>query len=458
MADQEGENPIVIHRPQVRRQRRSHHHYQHLPDHLLHNIFSLLPIKHAIQTSVLAKRFEQSWLFNQNLDFGEDFARPPTRIELIVIINKVFQLHQGPKIKSFQLYMNHTYMELVVDSWIKISLSKEVEELNLDFSQGSNPFTLPTNLLDSESLRILKLTNCNVYSPPQLKGMVFLHTIILKVVNVTEKLIQELFKNCLFLETMGLNRCREITHLKILAGHLRRFKWLRVENCPKIVKIHVHAPTLCTMYYSGDIEEFTIGNVLKLKDVTVKIDKGGFLPFVGIERFMFAISHVHVFKTSSKLVKALSPRLVDGNLEEVLRFCLWNTREIELFMDGSLCGPFSVVTFLNKCPCMEKITINLEGHYFYLGFYWEKHEGQSLEQLNLSFRSLKVVRINGFKSSEMPIKKLVEFFLEKAEHLHTLILDTTTNSGSHIVAARLPTYDLLDRFYRSRPGVSIIVY
>ncbi|KAF5728955.1 hypothetical protein HS088_TW21G01111 [Tripterygium wilfordii] len=246
----------------------------------------------------------------------------------------------------------------MVDYWVNISLSKEVEELELNFALAFTPYTLPPNLLDSESLRILKLTNCHLHIPSQLTGLGFLNTIILKIVNVTEEFIQELFKNCLFLENMGLTRCRGITHLKIFAGNLKRFKWLKVENCHKIVKMHIDAPTLCTMYYSGDLEAFTMGNLLRLKDVTLKIDKEGFFPFIGIEKFMFAISHVHVLTTTSKFVKGLSPRLVDRNLEEVLPFCFWNLRELELFMNGSLCGPFNVVTFLNKCHCLEKVTIN----------------------------------------------------------------------------------------------------
>ncbi|XP_038688790.1 FBD-associated F-box protein At1g61320-like [Tripterygium wilfordii] len=362
----------------------------------------------------------------------------------MVLIHEVFKLHQGPKIQSFQLYMNHMYREKMVDYWVNISLSKEVEELELNFALAFTPYTLPPNLLDSESLRILKLTNCHLHIPSQLTGLGFLNTIILKIVNVTEEFIQELFKNCLFLENMGLTRCRGITHLKIFAGNLKRFKWLKVENCHKIVKMHIDAPTLCTMYYSGDLEAFTMGNLLRLKDVTLKIDKEGFFPFIGIEKFMFAISHVHVLTTTSKFVKGLSPRLVDRNLEEVLPFCFWNLRELELFMNGSLCGPFNVVTFLNKCHCLEKVTINLEGHYFYLGFYWDAHESQSLKELNISLKSLEFVRINGF-NFEKPVKKLVKFILEKAEHLKTLILDTTTNSGSHIVAATLATYDQLRR-------------
>ncbi|CAA7031684.1 unnamed protein product [Microthlaspi erraticum] len=103
-----------------------------LPDEILHHIFSFVPTKLAITTSVLSKRWRHLWCETPYLSF-------PTSKDYIESILKTLASHSAAKIMRFHLYVNRetcvaSQSNDHVDSLIKFALSHNVEELSLVFA------------------------------------------------------------------------------------------------------------------------------------------------------------------------------------------------------------------------------------------------------------------------------------------------------------------------------------
>ncbi|XP_010268941.1 PREDICTED: putative FBD-associated F-box protein At1g61330 [Nelumbo nucifera] len=215
-----------------------------LADDILENIFSFLPIKEAVRNGILSRRFRKSWIWNRCLDFDKEFASGLTREEFINIVDQILKLHAAPKVNTFRLFINPIKEFSMVREWINFATMKEVEELDLDFSAGNtNYMLLPHHLLKNGSVRVLKLSLCAFILYPSLNGLRSLTTVVLRQVDLSEKSIEIVLNNCLFIELLELTKCRRLCHLNISAQNLRRFRILKVVDCSNLLYVDIDAPT-----------------------------------------------------------------------------------------------------------------------------------------------------------------------------------------------------------------------
>ncbi|XP_050214417.1 putative FBD-associated F-box protein At1g61330 [Mercurialis annua] len=207
----------------------------YLPNEILENIISFLPLKEAIKFGILSKRFEESWLYSRNLNFDRVLVTGQNRKNLAKIVNKVFDYHLRPEIKSFSLCIKEKYADKSsVEIWVKKAMQKGVEELDLDFFPHiieKDQHCFSADLFDFESLRVLKLTNCsiNIKLPSKFN---FLKTLVLRLVHVKLEMVDALFSSCKLLENLGFDECTG--YLRISAGYLKTFKELNIINCDVI--------------------------------------------------------------------------------------------------------------------------------------------------------------------------------------------------------------------------------
>ena len=231
---------------------------KHLPYDVVEIIFSYLPINKVMQLGTASMRFRNSWVMNRKLHFDKDFAKGRGPVEIARILDNVFRQHSGSKIDSFRLYFNHDSVESKAENWIRNSVEKGVEELDLDFGQGKKPFKIASNLLDFESIRVLKLTFCELNLPLKPKGLCSLSTLVLNKTPAPNGLIQAVFANCLLLENLELRHCTNVYHLKISAGKLKRFKELKVVEGNDLASVHIVAPSLESFFYRGHFSKLNL--------------------------------------------------------------------------------------------------------------------------------------------------------------------------------------------------------
>ncbi|CAK7350713.1 unnamed protein product [Dovyalis caffra] len=438
-------------------------HSVNLPNDALDKILALLPIKKAMQIGILSRRFNNSWIFSRRLDFDDEFARGHTTEDFISFVNKVFDLHSSPTILSFRLFFDANGEQSLVEKWIKKSIEKGVEEIELCFYVIGNyfdggPIRLISDVYDVESIKILKLNFCQLDLPPKPKGLQFLNTLVLKRIFVTPALIDTLFQNCMFLETLDISQCYRIFHFKICTANLKKFKVLKVGDCPEILSIEIDAPTLHSIHYRGHICFIKFTNIPKAKDVMLNfIPPKGFTETFLARDIVYDIHHIHVLTITSTFLEGLTPKFVNGILKE-MKFSFWNLKEFHLIMEGALyCNPYDIVSFIKNCQHLEKIFIDLNEFNFSSGSFWELHNREPFEQCCVTLYSLRIIKLSGFKFQKDEIL-LVKFFLEKAPCLQKLVLITPKSRRVKVNTQNLEACHEYLKSWKSTRGAEIAVF
>ena len=108
-----------------------------LPEYLVEYIISMyFPIQYVLQNRVVSKTFREVVIRSRDLDFGRIYSRRRSQSEVVRIIEEIFNQHKGSEINRFVLILNHIGVEDKVLSWVKTCLSKNIQELTLDFSKS----------------------------------------------------------------------------------------------------------------------------------------------------------------------------------------------------------------------------------------------------------------------------------------------------------------------------------
>ncbi|KAJ6333622.1 hypothetical protein OIU77_009482 [Salix suchowensis] len=280
--ERKGQTFLQISRKRLKRQCHSSYHHldrvttsftqadrsDDLPDDVLDMIFSFLPIRNAVQIGVLSTRFKNSWNFSRRLDFDDDFARGRSPEDFKSVVNKVFDRHEGSSILRFRLCFDPDREELLVEKWIRKSIEKGVEELDLEFYQNGNvfqgrwPFKLNSEVYEAESLKILKLNMCQLDLPPKVERPSKGFTETFRVRNLVYDLypIQVLTTTSTFLEGLSPKFIGgKLREMQFFFGNLKEFHLIMegaiycnpydiisfLKHCPGLEKIFIDLNDFC---------------------------------------------------------------------------------------------------------------------------------------------------------------------------------------------------------------------
>ncbi|XP_048433616.1 putative F-box/FBD/LRR-repeat protein At4g03220, partial [Pyrus x bretschneideri] len=206
-----------------------------LPDAILHQTLSLLPIKTIAQTSVLSRRWSYLWASYPVLDFSEVFPMPYPKYlvnEKILdqqtkamksITTVLSRRHENSNIRVFRVSGHLSCSDLY--DFIGRVVKHRVEELSLEIWPRDN-CEVPYCLIECDSLRSLKLeTGALQYRcigrPILLKlssksGLRSLHSLSLTGVHFSESALDDvdLFTSSSFpsLERLTVEYCKNMSH------------------------------------------------------------------------------------------------------------------------------------------------------------------------------------------------------------------------------------------------------
>ncbi|KAM7500843.1 hypothetical protein LguiA_025257 [Lonicera macranthoides] len=158
------------------------------------------------------------------------------------------------------------------------------------------------------------------------------------------------------------------------------------------------------------------------------------------EELILEVAYVNVLTVNGTFLEGLSPRFVDSELRGP-QFLLLNLKEFNLSMGISHINPCDIVVFLENCPFVERIFIDLGDSSFENGYYWVYHAKEKFEQCNPSFKRLKIIEVKGFKFRRLEIE-MVKFFLEKARSLERLALVSSKNKYPKFFSQDVNIYEL----------------
>lgn len=209
-----------------------------LLEEILQFILSLMPLKYAVRTCILSKRWKYLWHYNfsllTSLNFSEYFSSSTlSPAEYVNTVERCIQLYQHQNLVSFQVFFcPFDIFTVNIQSWITFASTRNVQILDIDLSQGfrdirngefineRNSVMLQPSLFDCESLTNLRLTRCEFRSP-NFKKLTSLKFLYLSHANFSDSMLQTVLFECSELESLSLRNCPDLRSVNISGKELK---------------------------------------------------------------------------------------------------------------------------------------------------------------------------------------------------------------------------------------------
>ncbi|KAL0928055.1 hypothetical protein M5K25_002291 [Dendrobium thyrsiflorum] len=410
----------------------------YLPESVLQSILTLMPLKSAIRTDILSKKWRNLWKYSLStataLDFGEDFSNNLSAIEFVETVNRYLSLHVCTKLERFHLFFSPFDLFVSdIERWIRFAIGKGVRYLDIDLSRGGrSAFELPSSLFDSDSLIDLSLCCCNFNNTrSNLSNFGGLQSLSLSHSNISEEMLQRILTECSLLESLSLRSCQQLGAIRIKVPNLSLKRFI-IRDCRSVDLLEINTPKLQSFHYFGRLcIQTKFLNISSLQDASIcsnirywrNMSLLSDILYVLNRRNMSILSdllHVQILTLCSGVLMHLNE--FEGNLDIDLPLKYQNLRELQLLMSSMTNEDltcFYKFFYLCSFPFVEKLCIQLPKHIDYPNE--EKYGGSMSSKCNTSFDRLKVIKITNFKgrSNEM---SLVSSLLQKASDLETLVL------------------------------------
>ncbi|KAK7246589.1 hypothetical protein RIF29_41458 [Crotalaria pallida] len=431
----------------------------YLDGNIMHHVFSLLPLKDHIELSTLAKEFTKSWTHNRKLLFGDKmYPGRPQKENLVPMIDRVFNSHNGPVIDSFQLQIDPKGVEELIEKWLRICITKGIKELYLSLS-SSPDFILIPEFLNIPTLKVLKIESCDIEVPPVVTGLRNLHTLGLRSIIIKDGELETLILNMKMLINLDLGFAPLITRASFFLREHKHFRALKIANCFRLVNIEIDCPTLQCFHYRGPAINMQFYQVMPLVDATfvfITINNRDYVPPSRIQNLANQALHARVLTTSAQFQEALTSRYREGVLQES-QFRFSNVRELHMAMVGGMfCNPYDIIMFAKNCPSVEKLFIDLNDYTLQYGVYWEMHQMPRLQAFNHYFDQLKIIKLIGIRFSRAEIH-LLEILLKRSRFLETLIFISPKYARKRIMKPLVQRFEDLINSWKA-PGAKVIAF
>lgn len=198
-----------------------------LPGHVVDQILSHLPIRDAVRTSVLSRKWRYIWAKVPNLVFDghcvsvQSQDQTLLRTKLVNIVDHVLLLHNGP-IHKFKLSHRDLLGVTDIDRWILHLSRSSIKEFILEIWKGQR-YKVPSSLFLFEHLNHLELFNCSLKPPLSFKGFRNLKSLDLQHITITQQVFENLIISCPLLERLTLMNFDGFSNLNINAPNLQFF-------------------------------------------------------------------------------------------------------------------------------------------------------------------------------------------------------------------------------------------
>ncbi|XP_028792544.1 putative F-box/FBD/LRR-repeat protein At5g52460 [Neltuma alba] len=179
-----------------------------LPEPLLLHILCFLPLKEAVATSLLSKRWRTLWRSLPKLEF-DDRSFGSLR-SFILFVNAALRLAHLNSVQMFILDCRHSRLARdMAKIWINALVSHKLTHLEL---KALEPVSLPSSIFICNTLRVLKLTAVKLtdLSGVNLPSLEVLHFRVAVFSNF--ELLRRLLSNCARLQELELIVVWDVEH------------------------------------------------------------------------------------------------------------------------------------------------------------------------------------------------------------------------------------------------------
>ncbi|XP_058183596.1 F-box/FBD/LRR-repeat protein At1g13570-like [Rhododendron vialii] len=423
-----------------RRRQRNLDLISNLPRHIIDCVLSRLPLRDAVRTSILSRKWRGYSATLPHLDFGYQFYLTIKETwgrlvnfhyELERTISKFFVLHHGPLVKV-TLYIPELSRRVPdTDQWIDLLSRKNIKELTLDYRYNRRHL-LPRCFFSCLDLTHLELRSTVFAPPPDFNGFRNLITLKFRRVKLKAYKLESLLHGSPLLQKLILVDCSGFHRIKVSAPNLESFQL----QPPRKFK------TIC------------FEDVPKLADVTVSTldtEAGHFAKSSTLLEFLTSLPKLTRLSVNGNLLKLLARDTLPQELPttvEGLNYLKLNSLDFADF-DQISCA----LCLIRNTPNLNQLEIQASTTRLTnipprkLGYM------EAGAPFGCTLNRLQVVKIEllvGFK----PELELVEFLLANSPFLEKIYINPENSLGQNKVASDMAIE--LIRSYRSSPGANII--
>ncbi|EPS57569.1 hypothetical protein M569_17248, partial [Genlisea aurea] len=412
-----------------------------LPNDIIHQILSLLPIKGVARTSVLSKRWKSLWLTLPDLDFtrvesltrdaedGGPILASNTEADVLGIERLLLKRKkENSVLRLFKFRAALSFASL--QRLIECAVALDVQKLDIDI-KTSDYFTFPAAILLHKRLLSLRLKSqiyeINLPSAEAIQQS-FQSLTVLSLTRVDfhdESSSLNIFTDHFFpsLKTLELELCYGITNLKVQLSNLRNLTVLYLDSLVKMglnsknleklsvkgsfssteyTQVLLSSPALKEIFwfYNCIVENWIIENLTNLQKVFLYYQDSEFK----LKDFIAGISHCNWL-------------IIFGPLNMMIPKCKPFNRLTTLAMQihyGPTNASAEALTFLlRSSPTIQKLMIELCGT-------WSSEESWNwnLASVESCLNHLNILGVRGFTGAADDID-FVRFVLKNAIVLKT---------------------------------------
>ncbi|XP_056167286.1 F-box/FBD/LRR-repeat protein At1g13570-like [Syzygium oleosum] len=385
----------------------------HLPEHIMDQILSRLPIKDAVGTSILSRKWRYKWSSVPQLVFDEQCTRArgvpslqqSLNENLVKIIDEVLLLHTGP-IEKFMLSHTGFCATSNIDHWILHLSRVSIKAIVLHIWKGFD-YKIPTSLFKCQDLIHLELHRCFVKIPSTFEGFKNLESLDLQHVDMSSNGLEALISCCPLLKRLNLCNLEGIKQINVEAGNL---EWLLLR---------------------GGLRDVAFGIMNRLKSITV-----GFYDEIANKCIPGNANSSNLHKFFRNLPKIQSLKLENyslkylaiGNVPQPPPNELVHLNYLFTCIDFN--SPEKILTVMClirsspqlKCVDFQSRAENQQTTWIgTMANFWEDHQACCLEQVQ-------VVSMGGIYGSK-PEQEMMKFLLASSPKLQTMMIRPNSTSG-----------------------------
>lgn len=411
-------------------------------DGILCSIISSLPLRDAVRSCALSRRWRHIWTQIPNLNFDPDNifdahtrslvdmydpSLEETEIDEILIenthhfiasVNSVLQQRQGSaRLDEFRVkYYLHGVHSHHIDAWVRFVAASNCKRLTLDLQPNRDPYTdlrlepyrFPCQLLEASSVENLYLAFCGLKQPHLFHGFRRVKILKLNQVDVTEQDLDCLLSNCCALESLHVEDCRQLVALRT-THPLRQLKYLCVDGCYELTRIELNAVNLASLNYWGRPVVFVFRESSQLTAAHLSLYAPGDFDLAKLSKTFPRLEYLSLYMHGSlEVVMYLANA---HNIFTFLKHLDWRVSYSLENEKGHLC----LASLLSAAPFMEKLTMH------YVNSHYLRELKQTKWRSPSRHTHLKTIEILQFSGDNWQIMYAV-FLLNNAIELESMTL------------------------------------